>query len=142
LSKGANPNEDTQMGNNPLEEACLHGEKDMAALLLAHNATLERAPKALLHAAYEGNVDIMQMLLDHGADINLHPYGKYTTLPLQRESEDWGSALHTAVKGGHMEAVEFLLEKGAAKDYRNEVGVTALDLAKKLGHEEIVRLLQ
>jgi ankyrin repeat protein len=114
----------------------------MAALLLAHNATMEKAPKALLLAARNGNIEIMQMLLDHGANVNAHPYGTYSTDIQERESESWGSALHCAIKEGHIEAVRFLLEKGAAKEYKNKRDITALDLAKKLGHDKIVRLLQ
>lgn len=114
----------------------------MAALLLAHNPTIEKAPKALLHAARNGDIEIMQMLLDHGANVNAHPYGTYTTVPQQRKSESWGSALHVAIGKGHIEAVRFLLEKGAAKEYKNKLDMTALDLAKKLGNDEIVRLLQ
>jgi ankyrin repeat protein len=142
LSKGADVDEGGQTGNNPLELACSQGDKHMAALLLAHNATMERAPKALLHAARNGDIEIMQMLLDYGANINAHPYGTYTTDTQQREREDWGSALHCAIGKGHTEAVRFLLEKGAAKEYKNKLDMTALDLAKKLGNDEIVRLLQ
>lgn len=142
LSKGADVNESTQTGDNPLELACSMGDKHMAALLLEHKPSLEKGPKALLNAARNGDIDIMQMLLDYGADINAHPYGEYTTLPQQRASESWGSALHCTVRDGHIEAVKFLLEKGAAKEYKNKLNVTALDLAKKLGHDQIVRLLR
>ncbi|KAH4603558.1 hypothetical protein HBH82_148700 [Parastagonospora nodorum] len=142
LSKGAHVDETTQTNENPLEIACSRNDRHMAALLLAHDASLEKAPKALLNAASVGSIDIMQQLLDRGADVNAHPYGRYEIIPSQREDEDWGSALHCAVKNHHTEAVSFLLEKGAAKEYRNMVGLAALDLARKLGHEDIVRLLE
>jgi len=134
--------ESTRTNENPLEIACAKDDRHMAALLLAHDASLEEAPKALLNAAREGSIDIMQQLLDRGADVNAHPYGRLEIIPCQLEDEGWGSALHCAVKHHHTEAVSFLLEKGAAKDYRNMVGLTALDLARKLGHEDIVRLLE
>lgn len=142
LSKRANVDEGGQTGNNPLELACTLGDKNMAALLLAHNATMEKAPKALLHAARNGFIEIMQMLLDHGANVNAHPYGTYTTVAQQRGSECWGSVLHCATGKGHTEAVRFLLKKDSAKEYKNMLDMTALDLAKKLGNAEIVRLLQ
>ncbi|KAK8121816.1 hypothetical protein PG984_010486 [Apiospora sp. TS-2023a] len=141
LSKGALPDEGMQTSQNPLELACGAPDKNMVALLLARGATLERAPKALLAAARRGSVEVMQMLLDRGADVNIHPYGKYT-LNMYVKSEGWGSALHCAVKGGHVDAVRFLLDKGADREYRNKVGVTPLELAKKLGWDEIVRLLE
>ena len=142
LSKGAEVDEGTQTCNNPLELACMHGDRHMAALLLAHDASLEKAPKALLNAAENGNIDIMQQLLDHGADVNAHPYGNLETIPAHRQDKGWGSALHCAVKNHRTEAVSFLLEKGADKKYRNKVGLTALDLARELGREDIVRLLE
>ncbi|KAK7941499.1 ankyrin [Apiospora aurea] len=141
LSKGADANEGQQTGQNPLELACGIADRDMVALLLAHGATVHKGPKALLEAAEHGNVEVMRMLLAHDADVNAHPYGKYA-LPMYVNDEGWGSALHCAVKGGHVEAVQFLLEQGAEREYRNQVGVTALELAKKLGRDEIVRLLK
>jgi ankyrin repeat protein len=142
LSKGAKVDEGSQTGMNPLELACARDDRHMAALLLAHNASLERAPKALLEAAGEGSIDIMQLLLDRGADINAHPYGEYDIIPAHREDKGWGSALLCAVKKHHTEAVSFLLEKGADKEYRNMTGLTALELARELGHEDVVRLLE
>ncbi|KAK8072922.1 hypothetical protein PG996_006270 [Apiospora saccharicola] len=141
LSKGAHPDEGMQTSQNPLELACGAPDRDMVALLLTRGSTLDRAPKALLAAARRGSIEVMQMLLDRGADVNTHPYGK-RTLNMYVKSEGWGSALHCAVKGGHVEAVKFLLDKGADREYRNQVGVTALELAKKLGLDEIVRLLE
>lgn len=120
----------------------MHGDRHMAALLLTHDASLEKAPKALLNAAENGNIDIMQQLLDHGADVNAHPYGNLETIPAHRQDKGWGSALHCAVKNHRTEAVSFLLEKGADKKYRNKVGLTALDLARDAGQEDIVRLLE
>jgi ankyrin repeat protein len=142
LSKGADANESSYSGDNMLELACYKGDRIIAALLFEYGASVEKAPKALLRAARQGSVEIIQMLLDRGADINAHPYGMYTILPYERDDEGWGSALHCAVKGGHLEAVRFLLEKGIDKGYKNPIGLTALDLAKKTGHDNIIRLLE
>jgi ankyrin repeat protein len=120
----------------------MNNDRHMVALLLAHNASLEKAPEALLDAARQGSINIMQQLLDRGADVNAHPYGKWKTIPAYQEDKGWGSALHCAVKDHRTEAVSFLLEKGADKEYRNRLGLTALDFARELGHEDIVRLLE
>ncbi|CAN9382110.1 unnamed protein product [Alternaria alternata] len=142
LSKGTEVDEGTQTCNNPLELACMNGDRHMAALLLAHDASLEKAPKALLNAARNGNIDIMQQLLDRGADLNAHPYGDLKTIPAQRQDKGWGSALHCSVKDHRTKAVSFLLEKGADKEYRNRAGLTALEFARELGQKDIVRLLE
>jgi ankyrin repeat protein len=120
----------------------MKGDRHMVALLLAHDASLEKAPKALLNAARNGNIDIMQQLLDRGADVNTHPYGDLETIPAHRQGRGWGSALHCAVREHHTKAVSFLLEKGADRECRNRVGLTALDFARELGQNDIVRLLE
>ncbi|KAJ6263870.1 Ankyrin-1 [Drechslerella dactyloides] len=61
------------------------------------NATGEEYGNALTAAAYDGTIDIIRMLLDHGANAN---------------SPD-GWALQTAAAQGHLEVVELLLERGA-----------------------------
>jgi ankyrin repeat protein len=134
--------EGTQTGNNPLELACMNGDRHMAALLLAHDASLEKAPKALFNAARNGNIDIMQQLLDRGANVNAHSYRDLDTIPAHQQDKGWGSALHCAVKDHRTETVSFLLAKGADKEYRNRAGLTALDFARELGHNDIMRLLE
>lgn len=130
-----------QTGQNALELACGAGDAALAALLLAHGAA--RSPRALLAAAGAGRVDVLQMLLDGdgGADVNTHPYDQ-STLPMDARDEGWGSALHCAVKGGHVDAVRFLRGRGADPAYRNPVGVTPRELARKQGRDDIAALLE
>lgn len=143
LARGADANAGEQAGQSALALACGAGDAALAALLLAHGATAARP--ALLAAAGRGSVEVMEMLLDRagggGADVNAHPYDR-STLPLDARDEGWGSALHCAVRGGHADAVRFLLARGADRAYRNKAGVTPLDLARKLGRGEIVTLLE
>jgi hypothetical protein len=46
-----------------------------------------------------------------------------------------------SVRKGNLEEVKFLLGMGADRESKNQWGVTALSLARKQGHEEIVKLL-
>jgi ankyrin repeat protein len=46
-----------------------------------------------------------------------------------------------ACKGGHLECVSFLLERGARVDDETKEGATALSLAAREGHADVVRLL-
>jgi ankyrin repeat protein len=50
-------------------------------------------------------------------------------------------ALHGAVFGGHIEAVEFLLKQGIDPEVRGVENGTALDMAKSSGQQSIVKLL-
>ena len=83
----------------------------------------------LLHAAaVEGEIDIAQLLLDHGADINA--VGESQEMPL-----------HLAVKQGHSEIAEFLLQKGADPNARNENLQTPLHLAVKNNNPDMIEIL-
>lgn len=71
----------------------------------------------LATAALMGHTEIVELLLEHGADINA-------------KSQDGGTALHAAAFLGRAETVKLLLEKGADTTLRNNMGGTAIDGAK------------
>ena len=52
------------------------------------------------------------------------------------------SALHGAVDGGHDAAALMLLNQGAKPSLRNAAGDTALDIARRRGEADVVKLLQ
>ena len=51
-------------------------------------------------------------------------------------------ALSIAAFHGHREIVDLLLEKGADVNAKNKKGQTALTIAKKMKHADIVQILQ
>ena len=71
----------------------------------------------LATAALMGHTEIVELLLEHGADVNT-------------KSRDGGTALHAAAFLGRIETVKFLLEKGADANLRSNIGGTAMDGAK------------
>lgn len=71
----------------------------------------------LATAALMGHTEIVALLLEHGADVNVR-------------SRDGATALHTAAFLGRVETVKLLLEKGADVNLRNNVGSTAIDGAR------------
>ena len=82
-----------------------------------------------MNAAYRGNTNIINMLLENGADIN------YTT--------DFGmTALMMAASFNQFEAAKVLLENNADTSVTDEYGRTALDLAKLEDYKDIVELLE
>lgn len=54
---------------------------------------------------------------------------------------DGTTPLHIAVTELNPKMVEFLLEKGAAPDFANAAGITPIDLANKLGQNEVAKML-
>lgn len=61
--------------------------------------TQEDLDFGLQHAAYGGNMDIVQFFLEAGAAVNAY-------------SGKWYSALHAAVRGSHHKVLELLLKRG------------------------------
>ncbi len=83
---------------------------------------------ALERAAYYGEVDLVQSLLERGGDVNA------------KGPEDW-TALIAASSTGRHKIVQLLLAKGADVDARTSDGETALIRASALGHSEVVAML-
>lgn len=71
----------------------------------------------LMIASLNGHVKIMEVLLKAGADIN------YASI--------CGSAIHSAIAGGYVEAVKFLLDNNASLTNPHEVGFALIQAAEK-----------
>ena len=82
---------------------------------------------ALLFAAQQGSVESLQLLLDHGADVN-------DTAPIGT------SALTVAAYSGQRAAVDLLLERGANPNH-DSAGYTPLHTAVLRGDAAMVRSL-
>jgi ankyrin repeat protein len=99
----------------------------------------------LLHrAAQYARVDILKLLLDNSAQIDL-PFNGKTALQLAVESEYYGAERNPqalqAFKQQRLAAVVLLLEHKAGKDYVNDNGEQAIHIAAKLGCAELVEVL-
>ena len=95
-----------------LVAACARGDRATAEAMLAERPRLrdEIAPEhyvALHHAAEQGDVAVLSLLLDCGLDPN-------------RGDEEIGkTALHSAAMAGQADAVRLLLARGASPDTRD-----------------------
>ncbi|CAJ2503862.1 Uu.00g112560.m01.CDS01 [Anthostomella pinea] len=139
LDKGADPNRNLTLNRSPLELACVHADTEILSLLIAHGAeTKDRS--GLLLAAKEGKTDMIDVLLDAGAEIDALPNNRRVTERVEAE-DDWGTALHGAVERNQVQCVQHLLAKGARRDVKNAVGLTPLELAEKKGLTECAELL-
>ncbi|MCH8822070.1 MAG: ankyrin repeat domain-containing protein [Planctomycetes bacterium] len=108
-------------GARPLHLACFFSQTDAARLLLKHGAQTDIAVTAFggvfaLHsAAASRSTDIIQILLESGADPNTTQNGGWT-------------ALHAAAKHGDVAIATLLLEHGADQGIKTEDGTTARQL--------------
>jgi ankyrin repeat domain-containing protein 50 len=83
---------------------------------------------ALILAARQGYLDIVERLLDTQAESEV------------RDSEGW-TVLHHAARMGHKSVVCALLDHGEDINAQDDNGVTALNLATRWGHSEVVSAL-
>ena len=87
-------------------------------------------PSGSLHdAARKGDTDLIEKLLENGADIE-EAEGKFNDTPL-----------HLAARAGHESTVECLLNRGANIEAKEACGCTALIMAACQGQRSIVEFL-
>ena len=148
---------DQAQWHKPLARAIVHEHVPMAQLLLNKGAnpnnTFTRVGTpafdkvtVLLHASQMGNLEIVELLLSAGADINTRSNGyKATHQGAFIKTADM-SALMLSAQNGHRAVVQRLLQEPSIDVCVQSIeGKTALDLATESNSEnknEIIRLLK
>lgn len=114
----------------PLIMAVNSGSLQSVEILLAAGANVEMTDlkgfTALMHAAANGNVDILRRLLQHGACAN-------------RMLKT--GALHQAAKFGHLQCLDILLEAGVSADVRDMDRFLPVELAVQTDQVPVVERL-
>ncbi|KAH7207384.1 hypothetical protein DER44DRAFT_867319 [Fusarium oxysporum] len=112
--------------------ACLGGlagaARDLAIEGADVNAQGGEYGNALQAASYNGNRDVVQLLLDKGADVSAQG-GRY------------GNALQAASYNGNREVVQLLLDKGADVNTQGGKYGNALQAVSSKGNRNVVQLL-
>jgi len=100
---------------------------------VAHGATDEAGETALMHAAHAGHLEVVEVLIAAGADVNA------------RSPQGWTALAKAAYNGeterGYVEVIEVLHEAGASLDTRIFFGITPLMLAAGGGDASVVEWL-
>lgn len=134
VALGVDVNAPGSEGNRALSISCLKGDAATAKVLLEHGAYPNFRSKdgfAPLHdAALNGNREVIELLVAHGAEINAV------------DSESASTALHYAASFNRLNAVKALIEHGADANLRNKEGFTALQLATTNGFAEVTAFLR
>jgi ankyrin repeat protein len=168
---GMNPNECGHVQNHggrfsSLGLAILNEWEDLVPLLLDTGADPHACDGEFLwRAAYEGRIDLLQMMQEKGIDILHEPGTTYeVALALAIESgraetvqyllavgadvngigdyrDNYHPILSIAARTGQNQIVDLLLRNGAEIERRAKNGQTALMNAASAGHVETVRLL-
>jgi ankyrin repeat protein len=117
----------------PLEQATLEGHPETIKGLIAQgkdiNARNIRGQTPLHLAAMKGNSDVLQLLLENGAEVDA------------LASDSGCTSLHYAAGLGHVELCELLVRYGADPDAQTARLQTPLHLAVASGHSDVVALL-
>lgn len=101
-----------------------------------NKAEQEAANLRLFDAAFTGDISRVNLAITRGANINAQAakialYGAYESC----------TALMLAIKRGHTQIIELLLDEGADVNVQNKLGLTAFVLAIWHGQPEIAELL-
>lgn len=150
-------------------EAAALGEHERVAELLAEQPTLVNTlspdgfpPLGL--AAFMGQQEAVELLLAHGAEVNVASHNPQRVMPLHGAvagqhllianillehgaepnalQADAFTPLHGAAQNGQLEMVQLLLRYGAAPNAHSSDGKTPLDLARAQQHQAVVGLLE
>ncbi|WP_242489919.1 ankyrin repeat domain-containing protein [Noviherbaspirillum cavernae] len=112
-------------GDNALMIASFTGNKPVVEALLAKGAQVNRPGWTPLHyASLIGNNDIVRLLIENHAYIDAASPNKTTPIMM-------------AALGGHILTVKLLLDEGADATLRNELGLSAIDIAAMHNHTDI-----
>jgi ankyrin repeat protein len=94
-----------------------------------------------LRAALAGDITVMRLLLERGADPNIPTFSNTTAL-MAAAGVNWSvGQTYTESKDGWMEGVKLCLEKGADVNAVNTMGFTALTGAVNRASDDIVEFL-
>lgn len=149
-----------------LEAAARGDAARLASLLHTHsghvNVPDENGCTALQRAAADGHVDVVQLLLQNGADPNKQDnvhgntaaheaawkgYSRCAALlarggaALSARNAAGFAPLHLACQNGHNQTCRELLLAGAPPDLQNNYGDTSLHTAARYGHAGVTRIL-
>lgn len=131
---GMGVNERDSAGTPMLSVASRAGRKEMIQWLIKKGADInaisqDRGYSALMDAVWKSNYDIVSLLVDLGADVNI-------------VAQDGQSILVLATGTSNIRICELLAMKGADPLLKDKMGMSALDYAKLFKKELLVRIYE
>jgi hypothetical protein len=153
----------------PAVAALAEGHLELTQVLHRNGSSLEPRGDlgwSPLHSvAYNGDLEMIQVILDYAVDINAQTDAGSTPLLMASwqhfndpdfrvvrllldhgadpnlQAEDGETPLHRASRDGKIEMTRSLVEHGASVELQDKAGKTPLDVASELRQDDIVKLL-
>jgi len=166
LANGANSAAKNSDGWIPLHTACSENRLDAVKTLVAKDKGLVNVlnndkETPLFQACQSGSKDIVQLLIDNGANVKQKSFNQSTPLhkaclvgaydvaeALLKGGADvnvvmdlLGTPLHRAIEKGHDNIVKLLLEHGADLTLKNAKGQTPIALPPLKGKADVIKKL-
>ena len=163
LSKGAEIDVEDKNHCTPLMLAAEKGHNDVSMHLINHGADISKIDvfwqtTLLSYASENGQMNVVELLLSKGAEIDVEDKNHCTPLMLAAENGHNDISMHLihhgadickmdvfwqatllsyASENGHLKVVELLLSKGAEIDVKDKNHCTPLMLAAENGHNDV-----
>jgi ankyrin repeat protein len=134
LQKGAKAEGVQTFPNSPIYFAIIQGNiaivKRFLDLGISSNYTWPDRGGTLLTAAVDsGHLDIVELLVQRGADVNFRGSGNYGTL-------------YRAIFSDYFEVFKFLLSKGACLNERDKAALSEMEWEKDENNKKYIQLLK
>ena len=130
LSVGADLHSDRLWGYmyGPMAIGAQFASIDIYRLMISYGAAI-KGSLALHRACRAGRIDLVQYLLDEGADVNEIPPSDHDLTFMT--SYELGPPIHYAADHRQLEIIKFLLDHGADGTLRDSAGKTLMERARK-----------
>lgn len=176
IDKGASPNseldreyksekttQDYRLDATAIMLATGEGQTDIVSSLIKKGANINQIDSqeftALHYAVFQNRKEIVRLLIENKADVNLGIYSALMTASennyyaiakiliennanVNAINEKGNTALMLASRSGNLEIVDFLIKNKADINLKNRNGYTAFQLALKNKQEKVVELLR
>jgi len=144
LDHGADPNAGCYFDYTPMSCAVKNAPMKTVKLLFERGSDIKKG-QLIHHAIERGSQDVIEMLdllLQKGAQLNERKYEDHWPSWNMMFFMGLGTPLHGATRARKLQAVDYLLTKGADLKVKDSMDRTALYYASKEGLSEIIKLLE